>query len=87
MERGAPGSAASLAILRPQFTPTQQAIVDFMSLVANSGTTRPKEVLEPPGAGLVASALRSTSQTIGTGKASVTNGAHEFYLNAQKATA
>ena len=86
IERGVPGSVASLAVLKPRLTPTQQNIVDFMSLAAASGNTRVKEVLDPPGAGQIADILQRVALEIGSGKASVSDGAKEFYLGAQKAT-
>ncbi len=85
-ERGVPGSAEARAILQPQLTPAQQVIAAFMTQVANSGETRPKEVLDPPGAGQIATVLLQVSQDIGLGKVSVSAGAKEFYAGAQKAT-
>jgi multiple sugar transport system substrate-binding protein len=85
-ERGVPGSVASLAILKPKLTITQQTIVNFMNQVAASGLTRAKEVLDPPGAGQIATSLQLIAQEIGLGKTSISGGAAEFYLNAKKAT-
>jgi multiple sugar transport system substrate-binding protein len=87
LERGVPGSASALALLQPQLTPTQQAIVTFMKQLANSGNTRVKEVLDPPGAGQIADILQQTALQIGSGKMSVADGAKAFYAGAQKATA
>jgi multiple sugar transport system substrate-binding protein len=87
LERGVPGSAAALALLQPQLTPTQQAIVTFMKQLANSGNTRVKEVLDPPGAGQIADILQQTALEVGYGKMSVADGAKAFYAGAQKATA
>lgn len=86
LERGVPGSAAALALLQPQLTPTQQAIVTFMKQLANSGNTRVKEVLDPPGAGQIADILQRIALQIGYGKMSVSDGAKAFYASAQKAT-
>lgn len=86
IERGVPGSVASLAALKPLLTPTQQHIVDFMNLAAANGNTRVKEVLDPPGAGQIATILQRVALEIGSGKTSVSDGAKEFYLGARKAT-
>jgi multiple sugar transport system substrate-binding protein len=86
-ERGVPGSAAALALLRPQLTPAQQAIADFMQYMSISGDTRVKEVLDPPGAGQIATSLQAVAVKIGSGKTSVSDGAKEFFAAAQKATA
>jgi multiple sugar transport system substrate-binding protein len=85
LERGVPGSAAALALLQPQFTPTQQTIVSFMSQLSSSGATRAKEVLDPPGAGQIATILQNTAVDIGLGKTSVADGAKAFYKGAQQA--
>ena len=85
IERGVPGSVKARALLNPKLTQTEQAIMAYISLVSNSGLTRPREVLDPPGAGDVANALRKASQDIGFGRISVSDGAKEFYVAAQKA--
>jgi multiple sugar transport system substrate-binding protein len=86
LERGVPGSAGGLAMLKPQMTPTQQAIIAFMNQVASTGNARVKEVLDPPGAGQIADVLQRVAQDIGLGKTSVSDGAKTFYQGAQKAT-
>ncbi len=85
-ERGVPASAAGLAYLKPDFTPAEQTIVNFMNYVATSGIAREKVVLEPPGAAHVATALLQAAQQIGAGSLSVSAGAQAFYTQAQKAT-
>jgi multiple sugar transport system substrate-binding protein len=85
-ERGVPGSAKALAVLQPQLTSTQQAIEAFMKQVTDSGNWRPKEVLDPPGAGQIADILQRVAVEIGQGKTSVSDGAKEFYAGAKKAT-
>lgn len=87
LERGIPDSAQSLAMLQPQLTPTQQQIVNFMNEVKTNGDSRVKEVLDPPGAGEIATILQQVALDIGNGKASVTDGAKTFFAGAQKATA
>ena len=87
IERGVPGSSKAKGVLNPQLTSVQQSIITYMDLVAKSGNARVKEVLDPPGAGQVADALRRASQAIGFGKVSVQDGAKSFYSDAQKAVA
>ncbi len=86
-ERGFPGAAHARSLLAPRSTQNQKTITTFMDMVANSGVTRQKEVLDPPAAGQIADILLRVSQEIGLGKTSVANGAQEFYAAAQKATA
>ena len=85
-ERGVPGSMHGRTLLETHATPTQKAITAFMDLVASSGVSRPKEVLDPPAAGQIADILLRVSQEIGFGKTSILDGANEFYVAAQKAT-
>ena len=85
LERGVPGSIKGRALLNPHLDTTQQAIMAYINLVSNSGITRPREVLDPPGAGQVAILLRKVAHDIGFGKVSVSDGAKEFYTSALKA--
>ena len=85
IERGVPGSVKARALLNPHLNETQQAIMTYINLVSESGLTRPKEVLDPPGAGTVATTLKTVSQDIGLGRISVSGGAKELYTSAQKA--
>nr|MBA2677936.1 hypothetical protein [Ktedonobacteraceae bacterium] len=84
---GVPGAAHGRALLAPHATAAQKAITTFMDLVANTGAARQKEILDPPAAGQIADLLLHTSQEIGSGKTSVSQGAQKFYSAAQKATA
>jgi len=84
IERGIPGSAKALAMLRPSLKPASINIVDYMSLAQKSGNMRPKEVLDPPGAGQIADLLRTVSYDISGGKLSVSDGAKSFYTQAKK---
>jgi pectin-derived oligosaccharide transport system substrate-binding protein len=86
-ERGVPGSLQGLSVLKPQFTPTQQTIVAFMNHIASTGGARIKEVLDPPAAGHIADSLLHIGTDIGNGKISPSDGAKQFYTDAQKATA
>jgi hypothetical protein len=83
-ERGIPGSAKGLATLQARLTPKQKVILNYMDQVKNT-YTRPKEVLDPPGAGKVQDLLLRFSQEIGLGHLSVSDGAKEFYAQAKKA--
>ncbi len=87
IERGMPGSVAGLTLLKPRLNPTQQTAVNFMATVADSGDTRVKEVLDPPGAAQVGILLQTIALEVGFGKMSVSDGAKEFYRGAQKVTA
>jgi multiple sugar transport system substrate-binding protein len=83
LERGIPGSAKGLAVLTAGLSPNQKVIMNYMEQVRNK-YTRPKEVLDPPGAGKVADLLRKYSQEIGLGHTTVSDGAKEFYTQAKK---
>lgn len=87
IERGVPGSIKARSLLTPHLNPIQQVIINYINLVSSSTLTRPKEVLDPPGAGQVANLLRKVSQDIGLGSLSISDGAKEFYTGAQKALA
>ncbi len=84
IERGIPGSTKALAMLRPLLKPVEQAIVDYMATAQKSGNARPKEVLDPPGAGQISDLLRSVSYEISGGNVSVSDGAKSFYTQAKK---
>jgi multiple sugar transport system substrate-binding protein len=86
VERGIPGSLQGLSVLKPQLTPTQQTIVGFMNHIASTNSARIKEVLDPPAAGQISSSLLSIGTDIGNGKISASDGAKQFYTDAQKAT-
>ncbi len=84
IERGIPGSAKALAMLRPSLKPVEQTIVDYMSTAQKSGLARSKDVLDPPGAGPIADLLRTVSYQISGGTVSVSDGAKSFYTQAKK---
>lgn len=84
VERGVPGSAQAQALLKPQLTASQQAILTYMDAVSKGGVTRVKEVLDPPGAGQVADTLCKVSQDIGLGHTSIQDGSQSFYSQVQK---
>lgn len=85
IERGVPGSAKARGQLQPQLKPTQQTVVSYIDAVTKSGNARPKQVLDPAGAGAVEQALIRAAQAVGFGRASAANGAKTFYADAQKA--
>jgi multiple sugar transport system substrate-binding protein len=84
IERGIPGSTKTLAMLRPLLKPVERAIVDYMGIAQKSGNARPKEVLDPPGAGQIADLLRTVSYEISGGNVSVSDGAKSFHTQAKK---
>jgi multiple sugar transport system substrate-binding protein len=85
IERGVPGSTKARTILTDLFTPAQKEMMAYMNVVSKSQNTRPKEVLDPPGAGQIADILRRVSQAVGFGKLSVQEGAKNFFADAKKA--
>lgn len=85
IERGIPGSLAAQTLLAPLLAPVDQAILNYMGVVQASNNTRPKEVLDPPGAGDVADLLRTISYDI-AGGTSVSAGTQKFYQQAKKIT-
>lgn len=85
LDRGIPGSARARAALNPTLKAADKAVLAYASLVAGSGTTSPRTVLDPAGAGKVSTALSNVSQAIGFGKQSITAGANTFYQEAVKA--
>jgi multiple sugar transport system substrate-binding protein len=85
LDRGIPGSARARAALQPTLQATDKAVLAYASLVANSGTTSPRTVLDPSGAGAVSTALSKVSQAVAFGKQSITDGANSFYQQAVKA--
>ena len=85
VERGIPGSAKAKALLQPTLTPSQQLVLSYVNSVTQSGNARPKEVLDPAGAGAIEQSLMRTAQAVGFGKTSIADGAKSFYADAQKA--
>jgi len=85
VERGVPGSAKAKELLTPDLTASQKMVVDYINMVSKSGQSRPKQVLDPAGAGAVEQAFIRTGQSVGFGKQTTTNGATSFYADAQKA--
>jgi multiple sugar transport system substrate-binding protein len=86
-ERGVPGSASARTLLQPLLTPSQQVVVNYVDTISKGTDSRPKQVLDPAGAGAVEQALIRISQAVGFGKSTVAGGASDFYTQAQKALA
>jgi multiple sugar transport system substrate-binding protein len=85
IERGIPGSLSAQALLGPLLPPVDQGILSYMGTVQKSNNTRPKEILDPPGAGAVSDLLRTISYAI-AGGTPVSTGAQNFYKQAKKIT-
>ncbi len=85
VERGIPGSAKAQALLKPNLTPTQQAQVTYINLVAANGLATPKKVLDPSGAGAVETALINAAFAVAFGQKTPDTGADQFMSDAQTA--
>jgi multiple sugar transport system substrate-binding protein len=85
LDRGIPGSARARAALEPTLQAVDKAVLAYANLVASNGSTSPRTVLDPPGAGKVSTALTNVSQAVAFGKQSITAGANTFYQDAVKA--
>jgi multiple sugar transport system substrate-binding protein len=84
IERGIPGSAKAVNLLRPSFTAVRKLMADYVANVPNTGLSSVKTVLDPPGAAKVQDLLRSTANDIASGKHQVSDGAQIFYTGAKK---
>lgn len=85
LDRGVPGPAQGRTALTPQLTPAQQQIIAYTDLVSRNGSTKVKEVLDPPGAGAVQVAMQNIALAVSFGQTSIASGAKSFYQAAQKA--
>ena len=83
VERGVDGSAASRSVLKPTLKPYDQAQVAFLNQYAK--LTRPKTVLDPPGAGDIGVALTNAAQSISLSGVSVADATSKFMEAADKA--
>jgi len=84
LDRGIPGSAKARAALNPTLKAADKAVLAYADLVASSGQSSPRTVLDPAGAGKILTDLGTISQAVGFGKTSITAAATTFYQNAQK---
>lgn len=87
LDRGVPGSTTSQAILQPTLSASDKKVVEYGKLVASSGQTSTKTVLDPPGAGKIITALSNVAQQVSFGKLSATAGAQSFIQQSQQALA
>ncbi|GLV59342.1 sugar ABC transporter substrate-binding protein [Dictyobacter sp. S3.2.2.5] len=87
LDRGIPGSARARAALQPTLKAEDKAVLAYASMVAGSGQTSSKTVLDPPNAGKLQTLLMNVAQAVGFGKQSAADGAKSFYDGSQKALA
>jgi multiple sugar transport system substrate-binding protein len=87
IERGIPGSAKGLNLLRPKMTDIQLKVVDYIAKVSASNLTAVKTVLDPPGAAKVQDLLKSVGNEVAAGSRTVSDGAQAFYTGAKKVSA
>jgi multiple sugar transport system substrate-binding protein len=83
IERAIPGSARAQALLKPTLKPADLDQLNVTNQVA--ATSRPKLVLDPPGAGEVGDLLTLIAQGAGFGKMSVAEAARSFVEQTDKA--
>lgn len=84
IERGIPGSAKAVNLLRPRFTTIQKIVADYVANIPTTGKSSVKTVLDPPGASKVQDLLKSTANAIASGKSTVSAGAQSFYKGAKQ---
>jgi multiple sugar transport system substrate-binding protein len=87
IERGIPGSAKGLSLLRPKMTDIQLKVVDYIARVSASNLTSVKTVLDPPGASKVQDLLKSVGNEVAAGSRTVSDGAQALYTGAKKVSA
>ncbi len=85
LDRGIPGSARARQSLQSSISDENKAVLAFADLVASSGQSRPKTILDPPGAGKLNSLLLKVSQSVGFGKQSSKDGATTLQQQLQAA--
>lgn len=85
LDRGIPGSARARAALEPTLKAVDKAVLAYANLVANNGSTSPRTVLDPSGAGKFSTELMNVSQAVAFGKQSIAAGANDLYQQAVKA--
>jgi multiple sugar transport system substrate-binding protein len=87
LDRGVPGGEKARAALTPTLTAPQKAVMAFVDQLVKSDQNRPKNVLDPAGAGDIQTALGRVSQSVSFGKTSISAGATTFMSDSQKALA
>lgn len=85
LDRGIPGISTSRAALQPTLSANDKKVLDYASLVASSGQTSNKTVLDPPGASKILKDLTNVAQQVSFGKMSATAGAQSFVQQSQQA--
>lgn len=83
VERGVPASAKTRSVVAPTLAPSDAAQVTYFDNYAKH--TRPKTVLDPPGAGDVQTALSMASQSIALSGVSVADATQKFMEAADRA--
>ncbi|GHO46221.1 ABC transporter substrate-binding protein [Ktedonospora formicarum] len=87
LDRGVPGGTKARESLTSQLTTSQKIVMTFFDRMAQGSRVKGKQVLDPPGAGDVQTALTRDSQAVSFGKTSISAGAKSFLSDAQKAIA
>jgi multiple sugar transport system substrate-binding protein len=87
LDRGVPGSSLARQALEPVLSALDKEVLAYVNLVASSGQTSPKKVLDPAGAGKVQTALSKVAQQVSFGQLSATAGAQSLVQQAQAALA
>ena len=83
IERGIPGSARAQALLKPSLKPSDLIQLNLVNLI--TATSRPKLVLDPPGAGEVSDLLTLIAQGLSFGKLTVAEAADTFVAQTDQA--
>jgi len=83
VERGIPGSASAQALLKPKLKPADLYQLTLTNQVA--AISRPKAVLDPPGAGEVQDLLTMIGQGLAFGKMSIEEAADTFIVQTDEA--
>ena len=83
IERGIPGSARAQALLKPSLKPSDAIQLNLVQLI--TATSRPKAVLDPPGAGEVSDLLTMIAQGLAFGKLTAAQAADTFVAQTDQA--
>jgi multiple sugar transport system substrate-binding protein len=83
IERGIPGSARAQALLKPSLQPSDSIQLNLVQLI--TATSRPKQVLDPPGAGEVSDLLTMIAQGLSFGKLTAAEAADTFVAQTDQA--
>lgn len=83
IERGIPGSARAQALLKPSLKASDTTQLNLVQLI--TATSRPKSVLDPPGAGEVSDLLTMIAQGLAFGKLTAAEAADTFVAQTDQA--